>query len=381
MKKFTITFVAVLFAVAASAQSVSYTAFVYTDESLSNEIQKCSDQLGSQKNSNRGVLGDMLKDATINAAKGIASSHITSAFDLGVQSIASLITRRQRIKQEWKNTVEAENVFSTRIHTLSGLSDFYSTTSLSSPMDPTGMKFNGIGAIRKNGNDTLFYISMHIDRNKINRIVEHSMFELVLDTLIISPTHSNLPNSSFDTAFLWEDRDNYNMTISISITSSWMNELTQIFRDELLGEFYLSLPVKKHELDSNGFLRYVRHENQQSKYDILGCSFIVPRSYSGYLDSKGDAHPAWGTGEYQVSIDIKETCSLTKEYRNNWKKNRRARKKAARHGFNPVSTAWQYVTSQNWDEITQSWVITILQAPADVLSQEVIKDLKLEPTE
>ena len=82
-------------------------------------------------------------------------------------------------------------------------------------MDPKGMRFNGIGCLRKNGDDTVFYISMHINRQKINRIVEHSKFELVLDTLIISPYFSNLPNSSFDTAFSYEQRQNYTMNIQL----------------------------------------------------------------------------------------------------------------------------------------------------------------------
>lgn len=63
------------------------------------------------------------------------------------------------------------------------------------------MKFDGIGCLRKEGNDTVFYISCHIDRNKINRIINHSKFELALDTLIICPTRSNLPNSVLNIPF------------------------------------------------------------------------------------------------------------------------------------------------------------------------------------
>lgn len=73
------------------------------------------------------------------------------------------------------------------------MNDFYKETSFDGALDPKGMRFDGIGCLRKDGNDTVFYISCHIDRNKINRIINHSKFELALDTLIICPTRSNLP--------------------------------------------------------------------------------------------------------------------------------------------------------------------------------------------
>ena len=87
-------------------------------------------------------------------------------------------------------------------------------------------------------------------------------------------------------------------------------------------------------------------------------------------------HDLWGTGEYQISLNIRESCTLTKSYKDNWRKNRRARKRAEKSG-NVIQNAWQTVTSQQWDEITKSWIITILQAPADVLSDDLIEKLHL----
>ena len=357
------------------AQTIQYTAFIYTDESLATEIQNYGEHF--QGNATRGILGDLL-DASVNAAKGMAGGHVTSFINFGVQTVANFLTREQRQKQEWEDMVNAENTFVTQIHTISGLKDFYSTTSFSGPMDPTGMKFNGIGVVRKKGDDTLFYVSMHIDRSKINRIIEHSKFELMLDTLIISPTHSNLPNSTFDSAFRWEDRQNYAMNLHLVITSSWMNEITQIFRDEQLGEFTINIPVKEEELDTNGFLHYFRHEKEAPKYAVVGNSFVVPRSYSGYLDAHGEAHPVWGTGEYQIALNIKETCSPSKTYCENWKQNREQRIKKAEEGKNVFISCWQYITSQKWDEITKSWVVTVLQAPADIVSRELIDMMGLK---
>ncbi len=376
MKKFLATLCAVACVIPLMAQTKKYTAFIYTDDGLSAQIQEYNDQ--TRKGNTRGSFGDMLWEATLNAAKGIGSGYVTSVVNFGVQTIAGLITRKERIHEEWEQTVNAENVFQTQIRTISGLNDFYSTTSMAGPMDPAGMRFNGIGVVRKQGEDTLFYISLHVNRSKINRIVEHSKFELVLDTLIVSPTHSNLPNSSFDTVFRWEDRQNYIMNLHLTVSSSWMNEITQIFRDEQLGEFTINIPVRRDDLDSNGFLRYVRHDKEAPKYKVVGDSFVVPRSYSGYLDSNGEAHPVWGTGEYQIALDITEKCGLTERYLDNWKRNRELRMKKASEGKNYFTSSWQFITSQDWDEITHSWVITILQAPADIISDKLIEEMGLK---
>ena len=81
------------------------------------------------------------------------------------------------------------------------------------------MHFDGIGCLRKVNNDTVFYLSCHIDRSKIDRIIKHSKFELVLDTLILSPAHSHLPNTSLDIPYSSEERENFTLSMDIKITS------------------------------------------------------------------------------------------------------------------------------------------------------------------
>ena len=132
-------------------------------------------------------------------------------------------------------------------------------------------------------------------------------------------------------------------------------------------------------MDSEGYLRYVRHEGEPSKYEINGESFIVPRSYMGFRDESGLYNNIWGTGQYKLDIELKETCGITDAYRANWKKDRKRRKKIEpKEGF--LTGIWQTVSSQQWDEITQSWVITTLSAPAGVISNKLIEELNLTPS-
>lgn len=357
-----------------SAQQVEFKTFIYTSNDLGEEIARHSELVNRK---DRGYLGDLF-NASKESLKGIASGYVTSFIDLGVNAIGSLLTRNARLKEEWEETVKAENIYKTKISTVSEINDFYKEASFEGAMDPKGMRFDGIGCLRLEDNDTVFYLSCHIDRSKIDRIVKHSKFELVLDTLIVSPTHSNLPNTYLDLPYSFAERDNFTLSMNIKLISSWMNEIVQLQKNQELGAFVLNVPVDPEELDEKGFLRYVRNRNEESTYKIVGESFIVPRSYMGYRDKDDNYKNIWGTGEYKLEIELKETCDVTEQYRENWKKDRKRRKKLMEKE-SIWENGWQTISNQRWDELAQSWVITTLQAPAGIITKDVIDKLGLAP--
>lgn len=357
-----------------SAQQVEFKTFIYTSNDLGEEIARHSELVNRK---DRGYLGDLL-NASKESLKGIASGYVTSFIDLGVNAIGSLLTRNARLKEEWEETVKAENIYKTKISTVSEINDFYKEASFEGAMDPKGMRFDGIGCLRLEDNDTVFYLSCHIDRSKIDRIVKHSKFELVLDTLIVSPTHSNLPNTYLDLPYSFAERDNFTLSMNIKLISSWMNEIVQLQKNQELGAFVLNVPVDPEELDEKGFLRYVRNRDDEPVYKIVGESFIVPRSYMGYRDKDDNYKNIWGTGEYKLEIELKETCDVTEQYRENWKKDRKRRKKLMEKE-SIWENGWQTISNQRWDELAQSWVITTLQAPAGIITKDVIDKLGLAP--
>lgn len=357
-----------------SAQQVEFKTFIYTSNDLGEEIARHSELVNRK---DRGYLGDLF-NASKESLKGIASGYVTSFIDLGVNAIGSLLTRNARLKEEWEETVKAENIYKTKISTVSEINDFYKEASFEGAMDPKGMRFDGIGCLRLEDNDTVFYLSCHIDRSKIDRIVKHSKFELVLDTLIVSPTHSNLPNTYLDLPYSFAERDNFTLSMNIKLISSWMNEIVQLQKNQELGAFVLNVPVDPEELDEKGFLRYVRNRDEEPVYKIVGESFIVPRSYMGYRDKDDNYKNIWGTGEYKLEIELKETCDVTEQYRENWKKDRKRRKKLMEKE-RIWENGWQTISNQRWDELAQSWVITTLQAPAGIITKDVIDKLGLAP--
>ena len=348
-----------------------YKTFIYTSDDLGDEIQKANE---SQDESRRFDL-DLL-NAAVGAAKGIGSGYVTAFIEMGVNAIGNLITRNARMQKEWEETVKAENKWTTTISSLQDVKDFYRKPSTAGALEPLNMNFDGIGCLRMDGQDTVFFISCHIDRDKLNRIVNHSKFELVLDTLVINPSRSNLPNTPLPLEFSFDERGNFNLGMNIVLTSSWFTDAIELHSDAKLGEFSISIPVTKEDVDSLGYLRYIRAKGEPSKYPIVGESFIVPRSYMGYRDNNGRYKNIWGTGQYKLDIELVETCDITPEYRANWKADKKKRKKMTpSDGF--LTTVWKTISNQQWDELTRSWVITTLMAPANVLSNELINQMGL----
>ena len=189
---------------------------------------------------------------------------------------------------------------------------------------------------------------------------------------------SNLPNTPLDLPFSFAERQNFTLSMDMTLTSSWMNEIVMLQKDQVLGEFNITIPVDPSMLDSDGFLRYVRPKDEAPAYKVVGESFIIPRSYMGYRGADGRYKNSWGTGEYKLSVALKETCEVTDTYRENWKKDRKRRKKMqSKEDF--IDATWQMISNQRWDELSQSWIITTLQAPAKIITKDVIDKLGLEP--
>lgn len=144
MKKTLSLLVFLLSSMVISAQSVEYQTFIYTSDDLADEIQN----LCEERNSTRSYMGDLF-NASKESVKGIASGYVTSFIDLGVNAIGTLLTRNSRLKDEWEETVRSENIYTTKISTVSEMNDFYKETSFDGALDPKGMRFDGIGCLRK----------------------------------------------------------------------------------------------------------------------------------------------------------------------------------------------------------------------------------------
>ena len=353
---------------------VEYKTTIYTDKSLANE-------LAQTEGKERGFGTDLLM-AMGNAAIGVATGYVSSIIDLGIQALGQLIMLDRKHKQEWQEAVMKESTFSGQIGTLYELNDFYSTGSYAGSLDPTGIQFNGVGCLATVGPDTAFYISCHLNRHRLKRLRDHSKFELILDTLVINPYHAHLPNSPLPLPFYFSQRKTFDFKIKMQIISSWMDFIPSMHQNEVLGEFSLDVPVDSTDLNDRGMLVYIRNRNEPAKYDIMGESFIVPRSYMQSINPDNTVSDYYGTGQYSLNIMVEENCSVTPEYEKNWRKDRKFRQQLTtrEHKKPTFDEVCKTLTHQTWDESLQAWVITILKAPVDY-SIKTLNDLVKSPTE
>ena len=350
-----------------------YETIVYTNDKIDLLIQNEYRKQGGE--GERGYLGDLGK-AVLNAGKGVAGGYVTSFIDIGVNAVASLITKSANDKVKWEDIVKSENIYQETLATVEPINNFYTRPSFDGPLDPAGMNFGGIGCLRTVDGDTVFYISCHIDETKVNRIINHSKFELSLDTLIINPYQLDLPNSNFDTQFSFDKHKNLQITVEMRLISSWINELTELQKNQELGSFMLSVAISPKDLDDNNKLRYIRSKGSESLYKIAGESFVVPRSYIGFRDTENNYKNSWGTGDYNIELKIKQTCGITDSYRKNWKADWKQRQDAD-NDENFVQRSWKMISSQRWNEITKQWVVTTLKVPADIVTTDILKELEL----
>lgn len=366
-----------LLPLAAQAQrgaTQTYQTFVYTDASLSEDLKDATSATAS-----RG-LGSDLAHSLKGAASGLATGYVTSFVEAGINALGALITRRSRMREAWEQTVKAENSFETTIASVSEMCDFYSTPSPNGPLDPAGMNFDGIGCLRLDEHgDTAFFVACHIDRDRLDRIINHSKFELVIDTFIISPLHSNLPNTPLPIAYSLSERQAFTFEMNLTLTSSWMNEEAQLMKNQRLGDFHLTVPVDAAALDARGFMRYVRPEQGPARLAMTGESFIVPRSYMPQRDAKTGAYTkSWGTGQYNLTLTLSERCECTPEFKKNWSADNKRHKALAKQHASLAEQVWRTVSRQRWDALTSKWVITTLRAPASVLTKAFLDKIGIE---
>lgn len=351
----------------------TYDLLVFQDKNIGKDITRKYDaQLeGLRQDMSRGYLSNLLGQG-LTAAKKAASTSLMGLVSTGVNMIGDMVRSK---KNDWRAAVARENVFVKTLPMMENIEDFYSDVSFAGALDPSSLSFNGFGCLQKRDNDTVLYMVCHLDTTEygVGRILKHSKFELTLDTLVFNPYKCDLPNDStlpysLRMPFSFTNRDNLNLQISLNVMSSWINQAIQLHRDQTLGQFFVNVPINENTLDADSVFRFYRGSaNNKAVCDITGESFIVPRSYIGVRDANGRFHDAWGTGQYKMSMTLRETCSNTEAFDKNWKADWKARKLNRGHKVD-----FGRAMRQLWDANGSKWVMSIVEAPAKMLTQDFL---------
>ncbi len=356
-----------------------YDVLVFSDKQVSQKIsqqwQEQSDAISG--GDSRGFWLGLL-DAAKGAAFGALQSTGAKGFvSMGAEKLGEMLKSK---KGQWKEVVTKENRFEKKLFMLENIDDFYSKVSGAGALDPSSLCFNGFGCLQMRGADTVLLITAHLDTSDaaISRILRHSKFELMLDTLVFNPRLCNLPNDSARSfserkPYSFAERGSVGLKIDVKITSSWINQAIQIYKDVELGSFTVQTPISEESLDEDGVFRYFRARNDGKDCQIIGESFIVPRSFIGVRDSDGRYHDCWGTGQYKIAMTIKETCSITPHFEENWKADWKERQVAAKAAKKAQHKPFSIISSmkQTCIDNGSTWVTSLVEAPANYTVAQV----------
>ena len=303
----------------------------------------------------RKSAGDIFSDA--------AGRAMNVAVNYAVENVRSK-------RGKWENAVNKECRFSKNLKMVSEIHHFYNELSTIGPMDPTGIVFDGFTCSQdiKVGDETQNVFSVvckvRTDSLGIRSITSDSRFLLYVDEVAFNPYLCDIPNDSLDNVdfripFDFQKRKDLKLKIRATISSSWMNQVLQITRDQVLGTFDIEIGIDPEYIETDGTgasvfrYKYAPGNKANRLVKVTGDSFIVPRSYVA-SNVDGDT---WGMGQYKVDLVISESCSINRDYylkkgsktewdENAWKPEwEKIRQRPKRTGF------WKDM----WDAVSQGW--------------------------
>ncbi len=188
---------------------------------------------------------------------------------------------------------------------------FYNQISDKGTFDISGMQFDGFSLVRmisdKEGNsDTALYISFKVDKENPYEIFNNSYFRLYVDDFKMNYSKAKIPGPRWylPWTLMYKKRNQVNVDMDITFTSSWTGTNSDIHRDVEIGRFYFNL--RNIPLTDD---KVVTEEYRQQVIGSLvyGYSFLVPRSYGFYLAGSRELKPGFGEGKYNILVKVTES--------------------------------------------------------------------------
>lgn len=292
--------------------------------------EKLNKVAANYRSRNRGILTDI--------GNSMLAGGVTAVVNVIGTELVNLTQIRSKQHKAWLEMRQKECSFIDSLQSVKGQSDFYSRQSNYGPLDPSDMNFDGITLCANRGGKEVLRMVCHIDTTRFDHLFLHSKFYLVVDSIVFHPYRSFLPNlkanrieqprkdASQDEIDYWntisqfsfDEHQEPTINIKMDVSSSWINELVQVYQDVKLGTFSVNIPIKKDGLNDSVYI-YSRSKaiaKNQPTIDMEGDCFVVPRSYMPVSAN----NPSWGTGEYKMKVVLTENCRYNpKEGRSkNW---------------------------------------------------------------
>jgi hypothetical protein len=188
-----------------------------------------------------------------------------------------------------------------------GLNDlyFYDQPSLDGPFDPVGIQFTGFTLTRKVmiGNNEFTAVKAEFELNTDSlasiQMINDGVFRLKVKSLQVNFAKAKVP----------ANKEFINMDFEITFATSYISKEGQFNTNVQLGKFIFSLRHAPLDSTKAGYKEYY---DKLKGAELIGKSFIVPRSYGYYktLDTAKRAFtltPYWNQGNFSISAKVTES--------------------------------------------------------------------------
>lgn len=314
-----------------------------------NTVESVNEYINSNQGNTRGWadLGTAISTAYKSSITQKTVNATSNLLSLGVSYVTALVQKPSKDFESWAKTKEKQCTYKNDLDKKDWdlpsneiIDDFYYRPSTNGALDPRDLKFNGFscrnfietqGKNPSSQQDTtkkdrprigrdVFYVSCKLRTDSLGKahLVNHSKFLLELDSLAFIPKYCNIPNNTpklNSDAFNFDAYTNLEFEMRIKVLSSWINEAIMITTDYQLGEFIIRAKIDESTLQTIGENRVFIYDKNNpkinEKVNIIGESFIVPRSYVG---TTANNEQLWGTGQYKLEITVSQTCQLNADY-------------------------------------------------------------------
>lgn len=303
----------------------------------------------------RGIISDIFLSYRSSAARK-AGSVIDVVIDAGINELTELVRDHRK---DWQMAVQRESKFSRDLEMDNEISDFYHKSSTNGALDLQDIAFNGFSCrqyIYRNDEEPLevFYAQFSLDTTQtgLRRMVNHSKFEVKLDSLMFNPFICELPNDSISDpdlrlGFDFERRKDLKVSLRTVIKSSWICENMTVVTDQPVGEFLMEVNIDPKHMNDSCFTYCRTNPADACKEGLIRCtgeSFMIPRSYIGLIDNTA----YWGTGQYSLDMTLSESCRINEDYykdRKAWREEWKIIRKREKIHQKQLNMAVQKITS------------------------------------
>ncbi len=312
------------------------------DPARKNLINAKADEYRRKISNNSGDRG------IIDIAGSMLTGGISSIVTVVSDEIIRLTKIRSIQKKKWHDMRDKECMFVDSLNSIGKQYDFYGQGSTFGPLDPTDIKFDGITFTSIRDGQEVLHLVYRLDVSKLDKMFMHSKFHLVLDSLAFYPYRSYLPNLNANRVggikaaprpgekkrelkkrekkaneyydiirkFNYDELQKPSLNIHMELTSSWINELVQVFDDVKLGEFDIEIPIP--EMRDSVYIYSRANTAEKDRINVNGDCFVVPRSYMPVASGT----PSWGTGEYKMKVVMSQKAKMNPDGKRskNWHK-------------------------------------------------------------